>query len=52
MTMLSEVEAVINTRPLTYVYGDLDLFWPPSHFLADDLDIALPFSSNDCDDFE
>ena len=52
--MLTEVEAVINTRPLTYVYGDFlsGFTLTPSHFLTGDLGIALPFSSDDYDDVE
>jgi len=34
LTMLTEVEAIINTRPLTYVYGDFlsGFTLTPAHF--------------------
>ena len=34
ITMITEVEAIINTRPLTYVYGDLlsGFTLTPAHF--------------------
>ena len=40
ITMITEVEAIINTRPLTYVYGDfLSVFTlTPAHFLTANLD--------------
>ena len=51
LTMLTEVEAIINTRALTYVYDDFltGFTLTPAHFLTGDLDIALPSSSDDCD---
>ena len=36
ITMITEVEAIINTRPLTYVYGDFlsGFTLTPAHFLT------------------
>jgi hypothetical protein len=35
-TVLTEVEAVLNSRPLTYVYNEVDELQPltPAHFLV------------------
>ena len=48
LTILAEVEAVINTQPLTHVYGDflLGFTLTPAHFLTGDLDVALPSPSS------
>ena len=52
MTLLSEVEAIINTRPLTYVYEELKsgFVLTPAHFLAGNHKIVIPFCEDDCDD--
>ena len=44
LTMLTEVEAVINTRPLTYVNSDFPSVFTltPAHFLAGGLDTIIP----------
>ena len=43
-TMLTEIEATLNSRPLTYTYGDIDDGPPltPSHFLCGHRLLALP----------
>ena len=45
MTLLSEVEAIINTRPLTYVYEELKsgFVLTPAHFLTGKHKIAILF---------
>ena len=50
VTLLTEIEAVINSRPLTYVYGDFKSGFTliPSHFLVFNRKLG-PFSSNDID---
>ena len=52
--MLAEVEAIINTCPLTYVYGDFlsGFTLKPAHFLTGNLDTAKLFNSDDCKDIE
>ena len=52
MTLLSEVEAIINTRPLTYVYEELKsgFVLTPAHFLTGNHKIAIPFYDDDCED--
>ena len=42
-TMLAEVEAIINTRPLTYVYGDFlsGFTLTPADFLTGNLDTVI-----------
>ena len=45
------MEAIINTRPLTYVYGDfLSGFTLTPHFLTANLDTIIPFNIDDCED--
>ena len=43
--MLTEIEATLNSRPLTYTYGDIDDGPPltPSHFLCGHRLLALPY---------
>ena len=50
VTLLTEIEAVVNSRTLTYVYGDFESGFTltPSHFLAFNRQLGL-FSSNDND---
>jgi len=52
LTMLAEVEAMINTCPLTYVYSDFlsGLTLTPAHFLTGNLETVIPIHSNDVDD--
>ena len=52
--MVTEVEAIINTRPLTYVYGDFlsGFTLTPAHFLTGNLDTIMPFGSDNCEDVE
>ena len=54
LTMLAEVEAFINTRPLTYVYGDFlsEFILTPAHFLTGNLDTVILFNSDDCKNIE
>ena len=54
ITMITEVEAIINTRPLTYVYGDFlsDFTLTPAHFLTANLDTVIPFNIDDCEDVD
>ena len=48
-TMLTEIEATLNSRPLTYTYGDIDDGPPltPSHFLCGHRLLALPCTEED-----
>ena len=52
--MITEVEAIINTRPLTYVYGDFlsGFTLTPAHFLTANLDTVIPFNIDDCEDVD
>ena len=59
ITLLAEVEAVINTRPLTYIHSDLDStgqdILSPAHFLIGSRHMAIPvcplvFDSTAADD--
>ena len=52
MTLLIEVEALINTRPLTYVYKEFEsgFVLTPAHFLTGNHEIAIPFCVDDCED--
>ena len=47
VTLLTEIEAVINSRSLTYVYGDFESV-TPSHFLVSNRKLGL-YSSSDGD---
>ena len=46
--MMTEVEAIINTHPLTYVYGDFSSGFTltPAHFLTGNLDTVIPFNTD------
>ena len=50
----SNVEAIINTRPLTYVYGDFlsGFTLTPAHFLTANLDTVIPFNVDNCEDVD
>ena len=52
--MITEVEVIINTRPLTYVYGDFlsGFTLTPAHFLTANLDTVIPFNIDDCEDVD
>ena len=54
ITMITEVEAIINTRPLTSVYGDFlsGFTLTPAHFLTANLDTVIPFNIDDCKDVD
>ena len=54
ITMITEVGAIINTRPLTCVYGDFlsGFTLTPAHFLTADLDTVIPFNIDDCEDVD
>ena len=47
-TLLTEIEAVLNSRPLTYVYKDLDSGFTltPGHFLVTNRKLGLCNSSD------
>ena len=49
MTLLTEVEAIINTRPLTYIYEEFksNFVLTPSHFLIGSFNNAIPFATED-----
>ena len=50
--MVTEVEAIINTRPSTYVYGDFmsGFTLTRAQFLTGNLDTVIPFGSDNCED--
>ena len=52
LTMLKEVEAVINSRPLVYVEDDIDsnMTLTPFHFLTLNPKIGIPTCDIDIDD--
>ena len=52
ITTITEVEAIINTRPLAYVYGDFlsGFTLTPAHFSTANLDTVIPFNIDDCED--
>ena len=54
ITMITEVKAIIDTHPLTYVYGDFlsGFTLTPAHFLTANLDTVIPFNINDCEDVD
>ena len=54
LTMLVEVEAIINTRPLTYVCSEFSSGFTltPAHFLSGNLDTVFQFSSDDYEETE
>ena len=54
ITMITEVEAIINTCPLTYVYGHFlsGFTLTPAHFLTANLDTVIPFNIDDCEDVD
>ena len=51
-TLLAEVEAILNTRPLTYVYEEFSsgFVLTPANFLIGDCNNTIPFSSDDIED--
>ena len=51
-TLLAEVEAILNTRPLTYVYEEFSsgFVLTPANFLIGDCNNIIPFSSDDIED--
>ena len=53
-TLLFEVEAILNTRPLTYICEDLDSSFvlTPAHFLIGGCNNAILFSTDDNDDVD
>ena len=47
------MEAIINTHPFTYVYGDfLSGFTLTPAFLTANLDTVIPFNIDDCEDVD
>ena len=48
------MEAIINTHPFTYVYGDFlsGFTLTPAHFLTANLDTVIPFNIDDCEDVD
>ena len=53
-TLLFEVEAILNTHPLTYICENLDSSFvlTPAHFLTGGCNNAIPFSTDDNDDVD
>ena len=53
LTLLAEVEAIINTRPLTFVCDDFELGFvlTPTHFLTANRDV-IPFYADEFMDGE
>ena len=51
---VSNVEAIINTRTLTYVYGGFlsGFTLTPAHFLTANLDTVIPFNIDNCEDVD
>ena len=51
-TLLAEVEAILNTRPLTYVYEEFSsgFVLTLANFLIGDCNNTIPFSSDDIED--
>ena len=51
ITLITEVEAVLNSRPLTYVYGDFNsgFVLTPSHFLVSNRNLGISFCSDNDD---
>ena len=49
-TLLTEIEAVLNSRPLTYVYEDFQSGFTltPSHFLVTNRKLGLPSMEDGC----
>ena len=49
ITLLTEIEAVLNSRPLTYVYEDLESGFTltPAHFLVANRKLGLPSGDDD-----
>ena len=54
ITMITEVEAIINAHPLTSVYGDFlsGFTLTPAHFLTANLDTVIPCNIDDCKDVD
>ena len=51
ITLLAEIEVVLNSRPLTYVYKDFDsgFVLTPAHFLVANQKLGLSSGNNDVD---
>jgi len=49
MTLLFEVEAIVNTRPMTYIYENFNskFVLTPSHFPLGSYNNAIPFNTED-----
>ena len=52
LTMMTEVEAIINTRPLTYIDFSSGFTLTPAHFLTGNLDTVIPFKTDNCEDVD